>query len=74
MSSFRVSVGESSGTFASSRNMANPPSGRFTAKIARHTESSNAESTRPPTTGPSAVVSAEAAAQMPIARPRSAFG
>ena len=44
------------------------------AKIARQMPSSKAERTSPPITGPSAVVSAEEAAQMPIALPRSFFG
>ena len=44
------------------------------AKIARQMPPPKADRTKPPSTGPSAVVSAEAAAQMPIARPRSFFG
>jgi hypothetical protein len=46
----------------------------LTAKIARQTPPPKVDSTSPPSTGPSAVVNAEAAAQMPIARPRSFFG
>ena len=39
-------------------------------KITRQTLSSKADRTRPPSTGPSAVVNAEDAAHMPIAFPR----
>src|SRR5262245_40306192 len=60
-----------SGTRQNAMNTASSAMGTFTKKIARH---ENASTSQPPSTGPSAVVRADAPAQVPIARPRSFSG
>src|ERR1700687_4155132 len=47
------------------------PNGRLMKKIARHDQVSTSH---PPSTGPKALVSADAPDQVPIDRPRSAIG
>ena len=54
--------------------IATAPSGMLRANTIRHASGPSTESSAPPITGPSAVVTAAEAAQTPIAPPRSSRG